>query len=202
MNLITRHDAMPTQRLRRSERNVALRTLRLIGLSAACYGTLWVHSHERSQMTVIDVTPRCWCLGCVWGSGLACWARTDHSWDGWSRSTAVRVKAEGLEPPVAALARLALVLAAGGLPLDTPGALLVRAVADGAFVNLHLSAGRDHRRVRVAVRPCAQMGEAVSNWEKACWKQPTELQRLALSGSNCQGSKWNYVSWPHVSFMS
>lgn len=72
------------------------------------------------------------------------------------------MKAEGLEPLVAALARLTLVLAAGGLPLDTPGALLVRAVADGAFVNLHLSPGRDHRRVRIAVRACAQTGEAAS----------------------------------------
>ncbi len=100
-----------------------------------------------------------------------------------------------------ALARLALVLAAGGLPLDTPGALLVGAVADGTFIDLNLSAGRDHRCVRVAVWPCAQMGEVASNWEKACWDLPTQLQALVLSGSNCHASSWNYVNWPHVSFM-
>lgn len=46
---------------------------------------------------------------------------------------------------------LALVLAAGGLPLDLPRPLLVCAVADGALINLHLAAGWYHRCVCVTV---------------------------------------------------
>lgn len=52
------------------------------------------------------------------------------------------------------LAPLALVLTAGGLSLDLPCALLVCAVADCALINLHLSAGRYHCCVRVAIWPC------------------------------------------------
>ena len=55
--------------------------------------------------------------------------------------------------PLAALAGLTLVPAAGGLPLDAPGALLVRAVADGALVDLHLAASWNQCSVRVTVRP-------------------------------------------------
>lgn len=68
--------------------------------------------------------------------------------------TAVTQLSERRPGSVATLARLALVLAAGGLPLDTPGALLVCAVADGACVDLDLSSGRDHSHVRIAVWPC------------------------------------------------
>lgn len=52
------------------------------------------------------------------------------------------------------LAPLALIFTAGGLPLNLPRALLVRAVADCALIDLHFSACRDHCCVRVAVRPC------------------------------------------------
>lgn len=52
------------------------------------------------------------------------------------------------------LAPLALVLAAGGLTLNLPCALLVCAVADCALIDLHLSARWYHRRVRVAIWPC------------------------------------------------
>lgn len=45
-----------------------------------------------------------------------------------------------------------LVPRAHGLPLDAPRALLVRAVAHGALVRLHLPPGRDDRRLREAVR--------------------------------------------------
>lgn len=57
---------------------------------------------------------------------------------------------------VQSLAPLALVFTAGGLPLDLPRALLVCAVADCALIDLHLSARRYHRRVRVAVWPCTE----------------------------------------------
>ena len=50
-----------------------------------------------------------------------------------------------------ALSTPALVLTAGGLPLNAPCALLVRAVADGARVNLYLTAGWNHCIIRIAV---------------------------------------------------
>ena len=61
--------------------------------------------------------------------------------------------------PGQCLARLALVLGAGGLPFDLPCALLVRAVADCAVVDFHLAAGGNHRRVGVAVGPCGGDGD-------------------------------------------
>lgn len=48
----------------------------------------------------------------------------------------------------------AFVSGAHGLALDPPGALLVGAVTDGALVRLHLSPGRDDRRLRKAVGAC------------------------------------------------
>lgn len=64
---------------------------------------------------------------------------------------------------------LALVLTAGGLPLDLPCALLVRAVADGALVDLHLSARRDHLGVGVAVWTCGQNQEDGKPGSESCF---------------------------------
>lgn len=100
-------------------------------------------------MAVTDVTSR--------GAGVlaACEARGRRAEPIRTAAGAADTQLSERRPgSVSTLARLALVLAAGGLPFDTPGALLVRAVADGAFVDLDLSAGRDHRRVRIAVWPC------------------------------------------------
>lgn len=147
-------------------------------------------------MAVTDVTPR--------GAGVlaACEAQGHHAepiqttagtgdpdpqLSGWR----LRVSS-----PITNLARLALVLAAGGLPLDTPGALLIRAVADGAFIDLHLSAGRDHRCVRVTVRPCTHRRERLHQTEKkACQRECILWFWVAgIKPKTC-------VEWPHVKCM-
>lgn len=85
------------------------------------------------------------CLPTLMSGGPGVKGREFNTWLG--ASSCVPAVSQSLAP-------LALVLAAGRLTLDLPGALLVRAVADRALVDLHLSASRYHRCVRVAIWPC------------------------------------------------
>lgn len=88
------------------------------------------------------------------------------------------------------LTPLTLVLTAGSLMLNLPRALLVRAVADRALVDLHLSACWYHCCVCVAVRPC-NVGYGRSR------KSGSELEMILIMCFQKVKSNWPYVCCQH-----